>query len=187
MRKTICRLARSRAKVLPGAKNTTKQAVYLPVSKVFSCPKFKVLDVGRVYPQGWPHNLFCVLKPHVHSADLRSQRVVFQSRQGAETMTTTTPKAAPLGTTPAITSNTTLGRLLHTRIIQRRYPALTAPKVEPTIARQQAIENALSMALHYIRTTDTQQGIQAATAKAMRAVSMLKQACNELTIGGVTA
>ena len=43
----------------PGAINTTKQAVYLPVRKVFSCPKFIVLDVGRAYPQGWPHNLFC--------------------------------------------------------------------------------------------------------------------------------
>lgn len=100
--------------------------------------------------------------------------------------TTTTPAAAPLGNTPAITSNSKLGRLLHTRIIQRRYPALTTP---PTIQidRQQAIENALAMALHYIRTANTQQGIQAATAKAMRAASMLKQACAELAIGGVTA
>lgn len=98
--------------------------------------------------------------------------------------TTTTPNAAPLGNSPAISSNSTLGRLLHSRVLQRRFPALVQPGTAPTIARQQAIENALSMALHYIRTTDTQQGIQAATAKAMRAASMLKQACTEATIGG---
>ena len=90
--------------------------------------------------------------------------------------TTTTPAAAPLGILPA-TSTMKLSRVMHTRIIQRRYPALTAP-----IARQQAIENALSMALHYIRTTSTQQGIQAATSKAIRAVSMLKQACEEIEV-----
>ena len=107
-----------------GASNTTSEAVYLPVSKVFSCPKFKVLDVGRAYPQGWLHNLFCVDIPHVHSADLSSQRMVFSVRQGTKTMThaiTTTPNAAP---------------------------------ASPT-ARQQAIENALSLALFHIRKGDT--------------------------------
>jgi hypothetical protein len=102
--------------------------------------------------------------------------------------TITTPTTAPLGNTPTTTSNTTLGRLLHTRIIQRRYPALTAAKpTTSVIERQQAIENALSMALHYIRTTDSQKGIQAATAKAIRAASMLKQACAELAISGVAS
>jgi len=99
----------------------------------------------------------------------------------------TTPAAAPLGnctvnpygSTPT-TSNTILSRLMHTRILRSRYPALTPPTT--SIARQQAIENALSMALHYVRTTDTQQGIQAATAKAIRAATMLKQACTESTI-----
>jgi len=88
------------------------------------------------------------------------------------------------GHTPATTSNSKLGRLMHTRIIQRRYPALTAPQAAPSISRQQAIENALCMALHYIRTTDTQQGIQAATAKAIRAASLLKQASTESTFSG---
>jgi hypothetical protein len=68
----------------PGAINTMKQAADLPVSEVFSRPEFMVLDVGRAYPQGWPHNLFCVDIPHIHSADLSSQRVVFVSRQGAK-------------------------------------------------------------------------------------------------------
>ena len=104
--------------------------------------------------------------------------------------TTPTPAAAPLGNLPATTSNTTLGRLLHTRILRRRYPALTISKpttASPALDRQQAIENALSMALHYIRTADTQQAIQAATSKAIRAASLLKQACAELAASGVAA
>jgi hypothetical protein len=64
---------------------------------------------------------------------------------------------------------------------------VTTPTAAPldTVARQQAIENALGMALHYIRTIDTQHGIQAATGKAIRAVSMLKHACTELHMGEV--
>lgn len=91
----------------------------------------------------------------------------------------TTGNPGNLPTPPAFTK---IGRILHSRILRSRYPALTPPTA--SIARQQAIENALSMALHYVRTSDTQQGIQAATAKAMRAVSMLKQACTESTICG---
>ena len=47
------------------------------------------------------------------------------------------------------------------------------------LTRQQAIENALSMALFHIRHGDGIKGIHAATAKAIRAASMLKQACAE--------
>ena len=138
-----------------GAINTTKQAGSLSDNEVFSCPKFMVLDVGRVYPQGWPHNLFCVDIPHVHSADLSSQRMVFSVRQGTKTMThaiTTTPNAAPLGITPT-----------------------------SSIARQQAIENALSLALFHIRKGDTHQAV----AKSIRATSLLKQSCSDLFIGGI--
>lgn len=53
-----------------------------------------------------------------------------------------------------------------------------------TISRQQAIENALSMALYHVRHGDTAQAIHTATAKAIRAASMLKQACTESAIGG---
>ena len=56
--------------------------------------------------------------------------------------------------------------------------------ITSTLARQQAIENALSMALFHIRHGDTQQGIRAATAKAIRAASLLKQACTEIQISG---
>ena len=52
------------------------------------------------------------------------------------------------------------------------------------LIRQQAIENALSDALHLVRTTGTQHGIHAATGRAIRAASMLKQACAELQNGG---
>ncbi len=47
------------------------------------------------------------------------------------------------------------------------------------IARQQAIENALSAALWHIRHGTDQISIQAATGRAIRAASMLKQACAE--------
>ena len=83
-----------------------------------------------------------------------------QSCTGAEFMTTvntTTPKMGRL----------TLG---------------TKPAPSPaTLARRLAIDAALSAALCLVRTTDTQHGIQAATGRAIRAVSMLKQACAEAT------
>lgn len=73
--------------------------------------------------------------------------------------TTTTPNAAPTGDTPT-----------------------TSPIIQ--IARHQAIENALSMALYHVRRSGGQQGIQAATSRAVRAASMLKQACTESSTGG---
>ena len=63
-------------------------------------------------------------------------------------------------------------------------PTTPANGITPTLARQQDIENALSMALFHIRYGDTQQGIHAATAKAIRATSLLKQACTEIQISG---
>ena len=53
-----------------------------------------------------------------------------------------------------------------------------------TIARQQAIENALSAALFHIRQPHTTTALWAATGRANRALSMLKQACAEARIGG---
>ncbi|MEO6320111.1 MAG: hypothetical protein ABIR56_05575 [Polaromonas sp.] len=53
-----------------------------------------------------------------------------------------------------------------------------------TIARQQAIENALSAALYFIRLPGTPSALHAATGRANRALSMLKQACTEAKIGG---
>lgn len=51
----------------------------------------------------------------------------------------------------------------------------------PRIARQQAIENALCLALWHIRQDETPGHIHQATVKAMRAVSILKQACENYT------
>ena len=48
------------------------------------------------------------------------------------------------------------------------------------LTRQQAIEAALSGALHHARHGD----IHTATGRAIRAASMLKQACAALQIGG---
>jgi len=77
----------------------------------------------------------------------------FQSHSGAETMTTV---------------NTT-----------------TTPKTGNTspLIRQQAIENALSTALYFIRLPSTESGLKAATGRAIRAASMLKQACAEIQNG----
>ena len=52
------------------------------------------------------------------------------------------------------------------------------------LARQQAIENALSTALYFIRLPNTESGLKAATGRAIRAASMLKQACAEIQNGG---
>jgi hypothetical protein len=144
---------------LPGAEYTTSEAVHLPVSKVFSCPKFKVLDVGRVYPQGWPQRFGVVFKPHVHPVDLNSQRMVFEFPEGIKTMTTHAP-------TPATASPS------------------TTPATTPEITRQQAIENALSTALYFIRQPHSTTALQAATGRAMRAATMLKQACGESSTNG---
>ena len=53
-----------------------------------------------------------------------------------------------------------------------------------TIARQQAIENALSAALFHIRQPHTTTALWAATGRANRALSLLKQACTEVKSGG---
>ena len=58
-------------------------------------------------------------------------------------------------------------------------------KLKPSsLTRQQEIENALSMALYHVRHCDSLHGLQTATSKAIRATSMLKQACAESTIVG---
>lgn len=76
---------------------------------------------------------------------------------------------------------------------QSRHGARTMTKVNTTTTpktgnpspfdRQQAIENALSMALYHARHGD----IHNATGRAIRAASMLKQACAEFAIVGNAA
>ena len=60
-----------------------------------------------------------------------------------------------------------------TNVIPLRGPAAAA---SPGIESQQAIENALSMALHYVRTSGRTR-LHEATAKTNRALTLLKQAC----------
>lgn len=62
--------------------------------------------------------------------------------------------------------------------------AITIPPALGSIERQQALENALSMALYHVRHGNTRQALHAAMVKAVRAVSMLKQACAKATIRG---
>ena len=47
------------------------------------------------------------------------------------------------------------------------------------LERQQVIENALSTALHFIRQPHSAAALQAATGRAIRAATLLKQACSE--------
>ena len=54
-----------------------------------------------------------------------------------------------------------------------------APPPGDPIARQQAIENALSVALHLVRTGSTPDTLQRATGRAVNAARLLKQACTE--------
>ena len=95
--------------------------------------------------------------------------------------TTTTPATGNPGNLPTLPAFTKISRILRDRVAH--WPA---PKADP-LARQQAIENALSMALYHVRNGDTTQAIHTATAKAVRAVSMLKQACSEANMSEVAA
>ena len=65
---------------------------------------------------------------------------------------------------------------------------ITTPKTGTTsrIDRQQAIENALTTALYFIRLPATDSGLRAATGRAIRATAMLKQACAEIQNGGTS-
>ena len=140
-----------------GAQNTIDNAGNLPDSEVFSRPEFKVLDVGIAYPQGRQHGVIHVLNPHIQSRRLKSALIGFQSHNGARTMTKVNTPTTPL------TGNTS------------------------PLARHQAIENALSMALFHIRKGDTRHDIHSAMAKASRAASLLKQACTEVALIGGAA
>ena len=61
-------------------------------------------------------------------------------------------------------------------------PAFTTGKTDG-IARQQAIENALSTALWHVRNGSGPISLAAATGRAIRAASMLKQASADMNSG----
>ena len=82
--------------------------------------------------------------------------------------------------TPGATAHDTPANTTRDRAINR----LKLAPVDNTLARQQAIENALSTALYHVRHATGPISLAAATGRAIRAASMLKQACAESTIGG---
>ena len=147
------RTVRLRDTIHIGAQNTIDNAGNLPDSEVFSRPEFKVLGVGIAYPQGRQHGVIHVFKPSSTRYRLNTVASGFQSHNGARTMTTVNTTTTPK------TGNTA------------------------TLARQQAIENALTTALYFIRLPTTDSGLRAATGRAIRAASMLKQACAEISNG----
>lgn len=168
-----------------GARHTTKSAGDLSDNEVFSRPNTSVLGLGTVNRKATGTTDFVCLNP-VPPNDLDSQRAGFQSQSGAKTMTiasnTATPTLGNLSTGHAPQSTparTAIGELLRVRV--KRPPPPTP--IDP-LARHQSIENALSMALWHVRHGTGTDAIQAATGRAIRAASMLKQACTEATNGG---
>ena len=79
----------------------------------------------------------------------------------------------PTGNTPTPPRQTKIGIIFADRLAHK-----PTPQTDP-LARQAAIENALSMALYLVRTSDSTAALQSATGRAIRAASMMKQACAE--------
>jgi len=61
-------------------------------------------------------------------------------------------------------------------------PSTASHDEMPVIARHMAIENALNSALWHIRQEYAPRHVHAATVRAIRAVSMLKQACEDVSL-----
>lgn len=141
--------------------NTMEYAGNLPDSEVFSRPEFGSAGFSHLHGFGRDglvrkagRMAYSMFSTSRPPVALEKAASGFHSQYGAETMTTV---------------NT-----------------ITTPKTGNTspLARQQAIENALSTALYFIRLPSTESGLKAATGRAVRAASMLKQACAEIQIGG---
>ena len=154
-----------------GANHTIK-AADLPDSEAFSRPEFNGLDVGRLYPQGRAQRFGVVFKPHVHSSDLKSQRMVFDVPEGLEAMTTTSIRAIKHTTTTTLPKYVTTGRTINPLINRSPHPRPSDPAT-----RQAAIENHLSAALFHIRHSTGSEGIHAAVGRAIAASRALKQLC----------
>ena len=154
-----------RDRILPGAEHTTDNAGNLSDNEVFSRLKFRDglnfqgiygFGAGSVYPQGRQHGLFHVSIPSP----------TFWPRQSSGGFLSSTRN----GTMTTVNTTTTPNTGITSRI-----------------NRQQAIENALATALFFIRQPgDDAAALRAATGRAIRAASMLKQACAEIQNGGTT-
>ena len=161
-------LAHSGARIRFGAKNTKSEASNLYVNEVFSHPEFMVLVVGRAYPQGWPQRFGVVSKPHVHSSDLESQRMVSEFPEGIKTMTTTSPRATAHTTTPGTPARFQSPVSTPVRLVLP-IDAHTA------IARHQHVQNAISTASWHLR----HGRINEATGRILSAARTLKNLCSE--------
>jgi hypothetical protein len=160
--------------VILGAEHTIDTAGNLPDSEVFSRPEFlnvafgrvRFLGLGVVNRKATSTAVSVCSNPAPPAIGLNTVVSGFQSHTGAKTMTNVISlaslKASRTAATPAITTTPALGN----------------------IERQQAIENALSTALYFIRQPHSDKTLQAATGRAIRAVSMLKHACIEAKTGG---
>lgn len=161
------------AKVIPGAEHTIEIAGNLPDSEVFSRPEFssvasrrvEVLGLGVVNRKATSTAISVCSNPAPPAIGLNTVASGFQSQIGAETMTN------------VISLNSR--KASHTAVKK----ALNATHTPSTIERQQAIENALTMALYFVRLPATESGLRAATGRAIRAASMLRQACAESVVG----
>lgn len=99
----------------------------------------------------------------------------------AHKTTTPTPGNLSTGHAPNTTpAQTAFGQMLRHRVNRE----LRSPSPVDPLARLQSIENALSMALWHVRHGTGTEAIQAATGRAIRAASMLKQACTEANNSG---
>ena len=145
-----------------GASNTTKLAGNLPDSEVFSRPEFASAGLSRLHGFG---------RDGVNRKAARMTNFMFE---------TSRPPVARSNAASGFQSQ--LGARTMTKVNTPTTPETgnTSP-----LARHQAIENALSMALFHIRKGDTQRDIHAAMAKANRATSLLKQSCSDLFSGSV--
>jgi hypothetical protein len=148
------------AKVISGARHTTDNAGSLSDNEVFSRPEFFDVGFPHIYGFGagsaYPQGRqHGVIRVSIPSSTFwpRQPGGGFQSHNGAETMTKVNTHPTPKKGT-------------------------TSP-----LARQQAIEDALSTALRLIRHPN-ETTLHAATGFAIRASSMLKQACAEIQNGG---
>jgi hypothetical protein len=139
--------------------NTLESAGNLPDSEVFSRPEsFGFGRDGLVREAGrMADSMFSTSRPPVA---LEKAASGLQSQSGAETMPDNV---------------ISLGRARAAKTAQT--PALLNPlPCIDEVQRQAAIENALSVALFHMRGNSVGR-FQAATAKANRALSLLKQAC----------
>ena len=167
----------------PVCRNTIGKAVAAPTDKRgFVMPDFDRSGVARCgmvyghgggYPQGRPHGFTRVTNRHAHPLPVVRLLVDSESRKGVPTMTQAINLVRPAA--PIVT-------------IKR--PAAPVPSALDTtapdvIALHIAAENALSMALSMLRNpAGTAADLQRATARVIRASSLLKRACAAQVEGG---